>query len=41
MHRAWCAKEAAAKAHQPGLESMGQFRLRDTDESSGIAQIGY
>jgi acyl transferase domain-containing protein/phosphopantetheinyl transferase (holo-ACP synthase) len=41
LHRAWCAKEAAAKAHRLGLESMAQFRLRSIEEGSGIIHIEY
>jgi acyl transferase domain-containing protein/phosphopantetheinyl transferase len=37
--RAWCAKEAAAKAHGLGLESLPKFRVIGVEPESGVVEI--
>ena len=39
-HRAWCAKEAAAKAHALGFDALGQFRVCRVAED-GIVEVEF
>lgn len=40
LHRAWCAKEALAKAHQLGLAALPRFRVRAI-EPDGVMQVEF
>jgi phosphopantetheinyl transferase len=39
VHRAWCAKEAAAKAHGLGFDALGRFRVRRIAGEDGTVQV--
>lgn len=41
VHRAWCAKEAAAKAHGLGFDALGRFRVRRIAGEDGTVQVEF
>jgi phosphopantetheinyl transferase len=41
LHRAWCAKEAAAKAHGVGFDALPQFRVRSLNPADESVEVEF
>jgi acyl transferase domain-containing protein/phosphopantetheinyl transferase len=41
VHRAWCAKEAAAKATRQGLGHLPRFHIRSVDGQTGVIEMEF